>query len=82
VFAICVKTGIIIKMRNTLFFLVWATNIYSSTINMIIFPKVISKVLIFITQRFTLVQLSIFLMDLYVGTYRLSSHARLETVVI
>ena len=27
-------------------------------------------------------QLSIFLIDLFVGTYRLSSHARLETLVI
>jgi hypothetical protein len=47
--------------------------------------KVISKVLFFnITQRFTnlLVQLSIFLIDLFVGTYRLSSHARLEAFVI
>jgi hypothetical protein len=42
---------------------------------------VISKVLFLnITQKFTnlLVQLSIFLIDLFVGTYRLSSHARLE----
>jgi hypothetical protein len=46
---------------------------------------VISKVLFFnITQRFTnsLVQLSISLIDLFVGTYRLSSHARLEAFVI
>jgi hypothetical protein len=46
---------------------------------------VISKVLFFnITQKFTnlLVQLSTFLIDLYVGTYRLSSHARLEAFVI
>jgi hypothetical protein len=37
-----------------------------------------------ITQRFTnlLVQLSIFLINLFVGTYRLSSHARLEAFVI
>jgi len=43
------------------------------------------KVLFFnITQKFTnlLVQLSIFLIDLFVGTYRLSSHARLEAFVI
>ena len=47
--------------------------------------EVISKVLFFnITQKFTnlLVQLSIFLIDLFVGTYRLSSHARLEAFVI
>jgi len=46
---------------------------------------VISKVLFFnITQKFTnlLVQLSIFLIDLFVRTYRLSSHARLEAFVI
>jgi len=52
---------------------------------LIIFLKVISKVLFFnITQKFTnlLVQLSIFLIDLFVGTYRLSSHARLEAFVI
>jgi hypothetical protein len=44
-----------------------------------------SKVLFFnITQKFTnlVVQLSIFLIDLFVGTYRLSSHARLEAFVI
>jgi len=37
-----------------------------------------------ITQKLTnlLVQLSIFLIDLFVGTYRLSSHARLEAFVI
>ena len=47
--------------------------------------EVISKVLFFnITQKFTnlLVQLSIFLIDLFVGSYRLSSHARLEAFVI
>jgi hypothetical protein len=47
--------------------------------------KVISKVLFFnITQKFTnlLVQLSIFLIDLFVGTCRLSSYARLEAFVI
>jgi hypothetical protein len=52
---------------------------------LIIFLKVISKVLFFnITPKFTnlLVQLSIFLIDLFVGTYRLSSHARLEAFVI
>jgi len=50
-----------------------------------IFLKVISKVLFpNITQKSTnlLVQLSIFLIDLFVGTYRLSSHARLEAFVI
>ena len=31
---------------------------------------------------YTEVQLSIFLIDLFVGTYRLSSHARLEAFVI
>jgi hypothetical protein len=46
---------------------------------------VISEVLFFnITQKFTnlLVQLSIFLIELFVGTFRLSSHARLEAFVI
>jgi hypothetical protein len=62
-------------------------NIYgtSSSTYLIIFLKVISKVLFFnITQKFTnlLVQLSIFLIYLFVGTYRLSSHARLEAFVI
>jgi len=62
-------------------------NIYgtSSSIYLIIFLKVISKVLFLnIIQRFTnsLVQPSIFLIDLFVGTYRLSSHARLEAFVI
>jgi hypothetical protein len=49
---------------------------------LIIFLKVISKVLFFnITQKL-IVQLSIFLIDFFVGTYRLSSHARLEAFVI
>jgi hypothetical protein len=52
---------------------------------LIIFLKVISKVL-FIQHNSEvynlLVQLSIFLMDLFVGTYRLSSHSRLEAFVI
>jgi len=55
-FAICVKTGIIFKMRNTLYFLVLVPNIYinSSSIYLRIFLKVISKVLFFnITQKFT-----------------------------
>ena len=40
--------------------------------------------LIGLLKKFTnlLVQLSIFLIDLFVGTYRLSSHARLEAFVI
>jgi len=86
VFAICVKTGIIFKMRSTSFFHVSVPNIYgtSSSTYLIIFLKVIWKVLFFnITQKFTnLLQLSIFLIDLFVGTYRLSSHARLEAFVI
>ena len=90
VFAICVKTGIIFKMRNTFFFHVSVPNNYgtSSSIYLIILLKVISKVLFFnipqVTQKFTnvFVQLSIFFIDLFVGTYRLSSHARLEAFVI
>jgi len=87
VFAICVKTGIIFKMKSTSFFHVSVPNIYgtSSSTYLITFLKVISKDLFFnITQKFTnlLVQLSIFLIDLFVGTYRLSSHARLEAFVI
>ena len=40
--------------------------------------------LIGLLKKFTnlLVQLSIFLIDLFLGTYRLSSHARLEAFVI
>jgi len=87
VFAICVKAGILFKMRSTSVFHVSVPNIYgtSSSTNLIIFLKVISKVLFFnITQKLTnlLVQLSIFLIDIFVGTYRLSSHARLEAFVI
>jgi hypothetical protein len=78
---------IIFKIRNTLFFHVSVPNIYgtSSSTYLIIFLKVVSEVLFFnITQKFTnlLMQLSIFLIDLFVGTYRLSSHARLEAFVI
>jgi len=49
VFAICVKTGIIFKMRSTSFFHVSVPNIYgtSSSAYLIIFLKVISKVLFF-----------------------------------
>jgi len=56
-----------------------------SRVSTVIFLNVISKVLFFnTTQKFAnlLVQLSIFLIDLFVGTYRLSSHARLEAFVI
>jgi len=83
VFAICVKTGIIFKMRRTSFFHVSVRNIYGTSSST--YLKVILKVLFFnITQKFTnlLVQLSIFFIDLFVGTYRLSSHARLEAFVI
>ena len=54
--AICVKTGNIFKMRSTSFFHVSVPNIYgtSSSAYLIIFLKVISKVLFFnITQKFT-----------------------------
>jgi len=62
VFAICVKTGIIFKMGSTSFSHVSVPNIYgtSPSTYLIIFLKVISKVLFFnITQKFTnlLVQL-------------------------
>ena len=72
--AICVKTGNIFKMRSTSFFHVSVPNIYgtSSSAYLIIFLKVISKVLYFnITQKFTniLVQLPIFLIYLLVGTF-------------
>ena len=81
------ENGDYIQDENHNIFHVWAPNIYgtSSSIYFIIFLKVISKVLFFnITREFTnsLVQLSIFLIDLFVGTYRLSSHARLEAFVI
>ena len=80
-FASCVKTGIIFKMRNTLFFHVSVPNIYGTTssIFLILFLKVISKVLFF---NITQIQLSISLIDLFVGTCRSSSHARLEAFVI
>ena len=81
------ENGDYIQDKSTSFFLVSVPNIYgtSSSTYLIIILKVISKVLFFnITQKFTnlLVQLSIFLIDLFVGTYRLSSHARLEAFVI
>jgi hypothetical protein len=68
VFAICVKTGIIFKMRSTSLYHVSVPNIYgtSSSTYLIIFLKVISKDLFLnITQKFTnlLVQLSIFLIN-------------------
>jgi hypothetical protein len=77
------STGIIIKMRRTSFFNVSVPNIYgtSSSAYLIIFLKVISKVLFFnITQKFSSAAVDHF--DLFVGTYRLSSHARLEAFVI
>ena len=67
-------------IQDETFFHVWAPNIYgtSSTIYLIIFLRVISKFLF----TNSLVQLSIFLINLFVGTYGLSSHARLEAFVI
>jgi len=80
VFAICVKTGIKFKMRSTSFFHVSVPNIYgtSSSTYLIIFLKVISKVLFFNILRS--LQISIFLINIFVGTCRLSSHARLEAL--
>ena len=48
-FAICVKTGIIFRMRSTLFFHVSVPNIYSTSSSsyLIIFLKVISKIMFF-----------------------------------
>jgi len=69
---------------ETRYFLMYRWYGTSPSIYLIIFLKVISKVLLFnITQKFTnlLVQLSIFLIDLFVGTYRLSSHARRAFVI-
>ena len=54
VFAICAKTGIKFKMRKTSFFHVSVPNIYGTSLStyLIIFLKVISKVLFFnITQK-------------------------------
>ena len=68
------ENGDYIQDEKRLFSHVSVPNIYgtNATIYLIIFLKVISKVLFFnITQRF-------FLIDLFVGTYMLSSHARLE----
>ena len=86
VFAICVKTGIIFKMKTThVIFSCMDTKHLRHKFNQLIrFLKVILKVLLFnITQRFTnsVVQLSIFLIDLCFRTYKLSSHARLEAFV-
>ena len=61
--AICVKTGIIFKVRITLFFHVSVPNIpgTSSSIYLIIFLKVISKVLFFnITQIFNSAAVDLF----------------------
>ena len=62
-FAICVKTGLF-RMKNTLFFHVWAPNIYGTSlaIYLIIFLAVISNVLYFNITH-SLVQLPIFLID-------------------
>ena len=84
-FAICVKTGI--TKREICYFLMYGHRTFTAPVQLylIIFVTVISKVLFFnITQKSTnlLVQLSIFLIYLFVGTYRLSSHARLEAFVI
>jgi len=84
VFAICVKTGIP-KMRNTLCVHVYTLNIYgtSSTIYSIIFLKVISKVLFFNITHLQLISAAVDLFDwIFVGTYKFSSHARLEAFVI
>ena len=72
---------------ETCYFFMYRYRIYGTSLSiyLITFLKVTSKVLFFnITQKFTnlLVQLSIFLINLFVGTYKLSSHARLEAFVI
>jgi hypothetical protein len=80
------ENGDIFKMRNTFIFHVSVPDIYGtgSSTYLILFLKVILKVLFFNIIQITnlLVQLSIFLINLFVGTYRLSSHARLEALVI
>ena len=87
-FAICVKTGIIFKMRNTFLFFIF---IFSVSVQHLrhqfnhLFDNISEgDIKGFVFQQLTnsLVQLSIFLIDLFVGTYRLSSHARLEAFVI
>jgi hypothetical protein len=81
VFEIRVKSGIIFKMRNTLFFHVSVLEIYGTSWSTNLINSGDINVLFFNITNL-LVQLSIFLIDLFVGTYRLSSHARLEAVLI
>jgi len=53
------------------------------SIYLIIFMKVISKALFFNIQVCKFISAAVdLLIDLFVGTYRLSSHARLEAFVI
>jgi hypothetical protein len=73
------ENGDYIQDKSTSFFLVSVPNIYgtSSSSYLIIFLKVMSKVLFFnTTQKFInlLVQLSIFLIDLFVGEKRARVH--------
>ena len=84
-YAICVKTGIIFKMRSTSFFHVSVPNIYgtsSSTYDNIFEGDMKGFVLQHNSEVNKFMQLSILLIDLFVGTYRLSSHARLQAFVI
>ena len=74
------ETGIF-KMRNTPFFHVSVPNIYgtsSSTYDNIFEGDMKGFVLQHNSEVNKFMQLSILLIDLFVGTYRLSSHARLQ----
>ena len=69
VFAICVKTGIVFKMRSTSFFHVSVLNIYgtSSSTYLIIFMKVISKVLFLNkTHVYKFISAAVDLFDLFI----------------
>ena len=85
VVASCVKTGIIFKMRKRYFFM-YGHQTFTAPVHPFInnISEGDIKGLFFNITKFSnlLVQLSIFLIVLFVGTYRLSSHARLEAFVI
>ena len=79
-FAICVKTGIIFKMRNTYFFM-YRHRTFTAPVHPFLFDNVsegdIKDFVFQHNSKFTSAAVNLFIY-LFVGTYRLSSHARLE----
>ena len=77
-----VQSGLLLFLK--LAFLCYSSTALAGGYSCVTLTLTLTLLFFNITQKFTnlLVQLSIFLIDLFVGTYRLSSHARLEAFII